>query len=155
MNKNFIPISERPARPPSPTRPPQSGAGWSGAGGEELIAKKIVDAAYTVHKELGPGLLEKIYSPRWIVVFYERYYFNGLIIIYKKMFKLILNCIQRGKVCFCHELSKRKLKFQRQVNIPIQYDGIIFDEGLQLDVLVEERIICELLRRSLYEKSCW
>ena len=25
----------------------------------ELIGKKIVDAAYTVHKNLGPGLLEK------------------------------------------------------------------------------------------------
>ncbi|MBU1903263.1 MAG: GxxExxY protein, partial [Proteobacteria bacterium] len=29
---------------------------------EEFIAKKIVDAAYTVHKILGPGLLEKVYE---------------------------------------------------------------------------------------------
>ena len=29
---------------------------------EEEIAKKIVDAAYTVHKKLGPGLLEKVYE---------------------------------------------------------------------------------------------
>ena len=29
---------------------------------EESIAKKIVDAAYTVHKTLGPGLLEKVYE---------------------------------------------------------------------------------------------
>jgi|GEM_PF-1480082 len=36
---------------------------------EESIAKKIVDAAYTVHKNLGPGLLEKVYSPCWIIVF--------------------------------------------------------------------------------------
>jgi GxxExxY protein len=76
---------------------------------EESIAKKIVDAAYTVHKILGPGLLEKVYE-----------------------------------VCFCHELSKRGLRYQRQVDIPIVYDGIIFDEGLRLDVLVEELIICEL-----------
>ena len=76
---------------------------------EESIAKKIVDAAYTVHKILGPGLLEKIYE-----------------------------------VCFCHELSKRMLKYQRQVDIPVEYDGIIFDEGLRLDVLVEDLIICEL-----------
>ena len=27
---------------------------------EESIAKKIVDAAFTVHKKLGPGLLEKL-----------------------------------------------------------------------------------------------
>jgi len=76
---------------------------------EESIAEEIVDAAYTVHKKLGPGLLEKVYE-----------------------------------ICFCHELSKRGLKYQRQVDIPIVYDGIIFDEGLRLDVLVEELIICEL-----------
>ena len=76
---------------------------------EELVAKKIVDAAYTVHKNLGPGLLEKVYE-----------------------------------VCFCHELNKRELKYQRQVDIPIQYDNIIFDEGLRLDVLVEDIIICEI-----------
>ena len=29
---------------------------------EEFIAKRIVDAAYQVHRKLGPGLLEKIYE---------------------------------------------------------------------------------------------
>lgn len=29
---------------------------------EELLAAEIVDAAFKVHKELGPGLLEKIYE---------------------------------------------------------------------------------------------
>jgi len=76
---------------------------------EEAIAQKIVDAAYAVHKKLGPGLLEKVYE-----------------------------------VCFCHELSKRGLKYQRQVDIPIIYDGMVFDEGLRLDILVEDLIICEL-----------
>jgi GxxExxY protein len=28
----------------------------------EFIAKEIVDAAFTVHKELGPGLLESVYE---------------------------------------------------------------------------------------------
>lgn len=28
----------------------------------ELIGKKIVDASYSVHKNLGPGLLEKVYE---------------------------------------------------------------------------------------------
>ena len=76
---------------------------------EEEIAKKIVDAAYTVHKKLGPGLLEKVYE-----------------------------------VCFCHELAKRGLKYQRQVDIPIEYDDLTFDEGLRLDVFVEGLAICEL-----------
>ena len=69
---------------------------------EEHIARKIVNSAYTVHKTLGPGLLERVYE-----------------------------------VCFCHELSKRGLEYQRQVDIPIVYDGIVFDEGLRLDVLME------------------
>lgn len=48
------------------------------------------------------------------------------------------------EVCFCHELTKKGLKFQRQVNIPIEYDNIRFDEGLRIDVLVEDLIICEI-----------
>ncbi|MCD4679661.1 MAG: GxxExxY protein [Bacteroidales bacterium] len=75
----------------------------------EAIGKKIVDAAYTVHKRIGPGLLEKVYE-----------------------------------ICFCHELQKRGLSFKRQLNIPIVYDNLRFDEGLRLDVLVEDKVICEL-----------
>lgn len=48
------------------------------------------------------------------------------------------------EACFCHELSKRGLTYQRQVDIPLLYDGIVFDEGLRLDVLVEGLVICEL-----------
>ncbi len=48
------------------------------------------------------------------------------------------------EVCFCHELKKRGLSFQRQMAVPIAYDGITFSEGLRLDVLVEGKIICEL-----------
>ncbi|MBM3239446.1 GxxExxY protein [Candidatus Poribacteria bacterium] len=84
---NYLPISER----------------------EEEIASAIVDAAYSVHQNLGPGLVEPIYE-----------------------------------VCFCHELTKRGFHWQRQVDIPIVYDGITFDEGLRLDVLVEDKVICEL-----------
>lgn len=29
---------------------------------EEYIGKKIINAVYEVHKELGPGLLEKVYE---------------------------------------------------------------------------------------------
>jgi GxxExxY protein len=48
------------------------------------------------------------------------------------------------EVCFCHELTKRDLSYRRQVIVPITYDEITFDEGLRLDVLVEELVICEL-----------
>jgi len=76
---------------------------------EEVLAKHIVNAAYKVHKQLGPGLLEKVYE-----------------------------------VCFCHELQKAGISYKRQIDIPIVYDGLIFDEGLRLDVLVDDLIICEL-----------
>lgn len=76
---------------------------------ENWLCQQIKDAAYAVHKELGPGLLEQIYE-----------------------------------VCFCHELAKRNVQTRRQVKLPIRYDGIVFDEGLRLDVLVESSIICEL-----------
>ena len=48
------------------------------------------------------------------------------------------------EVCFCHELTKRGLKSQRQVEIPIVYDNLVFEEGLRLDVLVESEVICEI-----------
>ena len=75
---------------------------------EEFLCKQIVDCAYKVHSQLGPGLLEKIYE-----------------------------------VCFCHELSKQDIPFKRQVQLPIIYDGLVFDEGLKLDVLIDNKIICE------------
>jgi GxxExxY protein len=73
------------------------------------IGKEIVDAAFTVHKNLGPGLLEKVYE-----------------------------------ICLCHELKKKRISYLRQVDIPIEYDSLTFDEGLRLDVLVKEQIICEI-----------
>ena len=48
------------------------------------------------------------------------------------------------EVCFCHELKKRGLTFQRQMAVPIVYDDIKLDAALRLDVLVENLIICEL-----------
>jgi GxxExxY protein len=76
---------------------------------EEYLAKEIVDCEYKVHKQLGPGLLEKVYE-----------------------------------VCFCHELAKKGIPFKRQIDIPIVYDGLAFEEGLRSDVLVDDLIICEL-----------
>ena len=48
------------------------------------------------------------------------------------------------EVCLCHELEKIGLKVERQKYLPIIYDGIEFDEGLKLDILVEDKVICEL-----------
>jgi len=76
---------------------------------EERIGAAIVDAAYTVHSALGPGLLEHVYE-----------------------------------VCLCHELAKRDIPCRRQVDVAIEYDGVTFQGGLRLDVLVGDLVICEL-----------
>lgn len=76
---------------------------------DDRIGNLVVDAAFNVHKNLGPGLLESVYE-----------------------------------VCLCHELTKRGLKFQRQARLPIEYDDVVLDDGLRLDILVESAVICEL-----------
>lgn len=48
------------------------------------------------------------------------------------------------ETCFCYELNKKGFDIRRQVQVPINYDGIQFDEGLRLDVMVEDLVICEL-----------
>ena len=76
---------------------------------EEAIGKAIVNAAFKVHKALGPGLLEKVYE-----------------------------------ACIEYELKKARYYVKRQVTIPIVYDQLTFDEGLRLDLLVEDLVIVEL-----------
>lgn len=48
------------------------------------------------------------------------------------------------EICLAHELRKAGLKVQRQLDIPIIYDGIEFAEGLRLDLFVEEKVIVEI-----------
>jgi GxxExxY protein len=48
------------------------------------------------------------------------------------------------EVILFHELKKRGLKVERQVPIPINYDGIKFDEGFRIDLIVENKVIVEL-----------
>jgi GxxExxY protein len=43
-----------------------------------------------------------------------------------------------------HELLKRNLKVERQVRIPILWDGLKFDEGFRADLIVENKVIIEL-----------
>ena len=76
---------------------------------EDRIGREIVNAAFHVHKVLGPGLLEKVYE-----------------------------------VCFCHVLAHRGFDVKRQIDIPIVFEDLIFEEGLRLDVMVNDLVICEL-----------
>jgi GxxExxY protein len=48
------------------------------------------------------------------------------------------------EICLTHELKKKKLKVERQVEVPVNYDGIKFDTGFRIDLLVEDHLIVEL-----------
>lgn len=46
--------------------------------------------------------------------------------------------------CLCHELAKSRMRFRRQVPVPLPYDGVHLDCGFRLDLLVEESVIVEV-----------
>lgn len=48
------------------------------------------------------------------------------------------------ETCLSHELSKIGIENERQVSIPVRYDGITFDEGFRLDLLVSKSVVIEL-----------
>ena len=48
------------------------------------------------------------------------------------------------EVCLCLELKMRNLKVDRQVSLPIDYDGVRIDGGLRMDVVVDSSVIVEI-----------
>lgn len=48
------------------------------------------------------------------------------------------------EICLAHDLEKQGLKVARQVDIPVVYDNIVFQEGFRLDLLVEDAVIIEV-----------
>ena len=48
------------------------------------------------------------------------------------------------EVILAHELRKAGLQVERQVPIPIVYDGLKFDEGFRADLLAADKVIVEL-----------
>ena len=73
------------------------------------ISSSILDAAISVHKEMGPGLLESVYE-----------------------------------ICLINELSRRGLKAQGQVYLPLFYKGQQLNKDFRIDILVEDEIIIEI-----------
>jgi len=49
--------------------------------------------------------------------------------------------------CLCHELKLRKIFYERQKELAIEYKGIKLDCGYRLDIVVASKLILEL-------KSC-
>ncbi len=48
------------------------------------------------------------------------------------------------EACLVHELSKRSIFVERQVKLPVVYDGVQLDAGLRLDLRVEGSVIVEI-----------
>jgi GxxExxY protein len=52
--------------------------------------------------------------------------------------------------CFCYELQKRNIPFVRQKTVPIHYEDLIIEDGLRLDILVDDLLIVELKAHENY-----
>ena len=79
---------------------------------EELnaLATRTLDAAFHVHRHLGPGLLESAYE-----------------------------------ACLVFELTRRGLRVQQQVPLPLVYEGQrLTDIGYRLDLLIEDHLVVEV-----------
>ncbi len=46
--------------------------------------------------------------------------------------------------CLCHELTLRNIPFQSQVPVPVVYKGLQLGKELQIDIVVDNRLILEL-----------
>ncbi len=75
---------------------------------EELSAI-VVGAAFHIHKELGPGLLESVYE-----------------------------------AVLTRALTNRGLQVERQKAITFEYEGMRFEEGLRVDLLIDNKLVVEL-----------
>lgn len=75
----------------------------------ERIAIDVVDAAMKLHKDLGPGLLESVYT----------------VILQKK-------------------LEERGYKVEREVDMPVAYEGAQFEIGFRADLVINACFIVEL-----------
>jgi GxxExxY protein len=82
---------------------------------EQWLTWQLMNIAISIHKALGPGLLESVYEK-----------------------------------CFLCELAKRNIPFTKQYAIPIIYGNTCIDEGLKIDLLIDDLIIIELKAQENY-----
>ncbi len=67
---------------------------------------------------------------------------NTAVILHKELGPGLLESVY--EVVLAHELEKCGLSVERQVSIPIEYQGIRFEEGFRADIIVENKVILEL-----------
>jgi iron complex transport system substrate-binding protein len=75
----------------------------------EEVSSVVVDTAFHLHRDLGPGLLESVYE-----------------------------------AVLARMLERRGLRVERQKSVAFDFDGMHFDEGLRVDLLVEDCLLIEL-----------
>lgn len=116
---------------------------------EEEIGKAIVNAAYEVHKELGPGLLEKVYEVCFCHVLTRNEYHvqrqltvpvifedivldeslrldvlvNDLVVCELKAIETV-NPVWEAQILSHLKLTKRRLGYLINFNVPLIKDGI-------------------------------
>ena len=56
--------------------------------------------------------------------------------------------------CFCYELAKRNIPFEKQKAARLQYDELIIDEGLRIDILIDKLVVVELKAQE-YHPPVW
>ena len=76
---------------------------------ENEVARVIVDVAYHIHTQLGPGLLESVYQ-----------------------------------AVMEYELKKRGLHVLSKEPVPVVWEGVRIEKGLEADLIVEDVVIVEL-----------
>ncbi len=75
----------------------------------EQLSAIVVDAAFHLHRDLGPGLLESVYQ-----------------------------------VLLARVLERRGLRVELQKPVIFDYDGLRFEGGLRVDLLVNGKLVVEL-----------
>lgn len=75
----------------------------------DITSAHIVDAAYQIHRDLGPGLLESVYE------------------------RLLANT-----------LTGRGLVVERQREVSFEYDGVRYEGGLFVDLVVNDCVAVEI-----------
>jgi iron complex transport system substrate-binding protein len=81
----------------------------------EALSAIVVDTAFHIHDELGPGLLESVYA------------------------SVLTRALQR-----------RGLQVEREKIVVFEFDGMQFNDGLRIDLLVNDVLVVELKSVELF-----
>jgi GxxExxY protein len=46
--------------------------------------------------------------------------------------------------CLCHELNLRRIRFRRQVDLPVIYKDVRLDCGYRIDLLIEDSVVTQV-----------